>query len=274
MPQGLQLITFSKVAISGSAWESVSPISGDSATFFNVPQGSQAYVAEIWGTDNLHACEIAVYGTRWHDQTYGVRGSITSGAATAPVNRAVCINSIGVDQPIYPSDVLTVQCNGTASDDVIITLLVYYRDIPGIHARLATPQYVQQHAKNLVGINTNLTPGDGVAGTAVALNAADNRLHANTDYALLGFTSNLAFASLTIQGIDTGNLKVGGPVLGMPEHDASLFWDYAVAYGGAPLIPVINSNNAGSTNLVGVGTDVGACVVDAMLVELDSPFTG
>jgi hypothetical protein len=273
MPQALQLVTFAKVAISGTNWEAVSPISGDSATFFNVPQGSVAYLAEIWAVDNLNAAEISVTASRFHDQTYGIRASVTSGAATAPINRSVCVSPIGLDQPIFPSDVLSVQCKGTASDDVIITLLVYYHDLPGISARLATYEYVKQHTKNLVGINTNLTPGDGVSGTAVALNAADNRLHANTDYALLGFTSNLAFGSLTVNGIDTGNLKVGGPVLGEPDHDSTLFVDYAKAYN-APLIPIINSNNAGSTNLVGVGTDVSACVVDTLLAELDSPFIG
>jgi hypothetical protein len=273
MPQGLQTLTFSKVAISGGVFEALSPIGTDSATFFNVPQGSMAYLAEAWATDNLHACEISITASRFHDQTFGIRGSVTSGATTAPVNRAVPISSIGMDQPIFPSDILSVQCNGTASDDVIVTLLIYYQDLPGIKARLATYDYVKSNIKNLVGINANLTPGDGVAGTAVALNAADNRLHANTDYALLGYTSNLAFASLTVAGIDTGNLKVGGPVLGDPGHDAEMYVDYARAYN-APLIPIINSNNAGSTTLVGCGTDVGACVVDVMLAELDGPFTG
>ena len=274
MPQALQLLTFSKVAITGGAFEAVSPVSGDSATFFNVPQDTGAYVSEIWAVDNLHACEIAVTATRWHDQQYGIRGQVTSGAATAPVNRSQCINPIGFDQPIFPSDVLTVQVNGTASDDVIITLLVYYPNLPGIKARLATASYVKQHTKNLVGLNCNLTPGDGVAGTAVALNASDNRLHANTDYALVGFTSTLAFGSLVVQGVDTGNMKVGGPVLGDPSHDAELFADYSRAYGDAALIPIINSNNAGNTNLTGIGTDVGAVGLDANLIELDGPFPG
>jgi hypothetical protein len=273
MPQGLQLLTFSKVAISGSAFEAVSPISGDSATFFNVPQGSVAYIGEIWATNNLHACEVSVTASRFHDQVYGIRGQVTSGATTAPINRAQQISAIGIDQPIFPSDVLSVQVNGTASDDVIITMLIYYADLPGISARLATYDYVRSHAGNQVGINCNLTPGDGVAGTAVALNAADNRLHANKDYALLGFTSTLAFGSLTVQGIDTGNLKVGGPMLADPGHDGNMFLDYAKAYNAA-LIPIINSNNAGSTTLVGVGTDVGATGVDALLVELDGPFMG
>ena len=60
MAQGLQLVTFAKVAISGTNFEAVSPISGDSATFFNVPQGSVAYLAEVWATDNLNACEVSV----------------------------------------------------------------------------------------------------------------------------------------------------------------------------------------------------------------------
>jgi hypothetical protein len=273
MPQGLQTLTFSKVSITGGAFEALSPIGTDSATFFNVPQGSLAYLAEAWAVDNLHACEISITASRFHDQVFGIRGAVTSGATTAPVNRSVPISSIGIDQPIFPSDVLSVQANGTASDDVIVTLLIYYQDIPGITARLATYDYVKSNTKNVVGINTNLTPGDGVAGTAVALNASDNRLHANTDYALLGYTSNLAFASLTVSGVDTGNLKVGGPVLGDPGHDAQMYVDYARAYN-APLIPIINSNNAGSTTLVGCGTDVGACVVDTILAELDGPFAG
>ena len=273
MPQGLQTLTFSKVSLTGGAFEALSPIGTDSATFFNVPQGSVAYLAEVWAVDNLHACEISITASRFHDQVYGIRASVTSGATTAPVNRSVPISSIGVDQPIFPSDVLTVQANGTAADDVIVTMLIYYQDIPGIHARLATYEYVKQHTKNVVGINTNLTPGDGVAGTAVALNAADNRLHANTDYALLGFTGSLAFGSLTVSGVDTGNLKVGGPILGDPSHDAEMFLDFARAYN-APLVPIINSNNAGSTTLVGCGTDVGAVVLDTMLAELDGPFPG
>jgi hypothetical protein len=273
MPPGLQCVTFSKVAITGGAFEAVSPISGDSATFFNVPQGSAAFLGEIWAVDNLHSCEVSVTASRFHDQTFGIRASVTSGAAVAPVNRSVNISPIGFDQPIFPSDVLSVQVNGTASDDVIITLILYYPDIPGIHARLATYDYVKANTKNLVGINTNITPGDGVLGTTVNLNTADNRLHANTDYALLGYTSNLAFGSIVYQGVDTGNLRVGGPVLGLPEHDAMFFADFANALN-MPLIPIINSNNAGSITIGGVGTDVGACVVDTMLAELTGPFTG
>ena len=273
MPPALQLLTFAKLNITGSAFEAVSPISGDSATFFNVPQNSEQHVAEIWGAMSGHAAELSITATRWHDQTYGIRGEITSGATTAPINRSVCLSAIGIDQPIYPSDVLTVQVNGTANDEFVATLLVYYRDLPGIKARLATYEWVRDNTKNVVGINATLTSGTAVPGTAVTLNAADNRLHANTDYALLGFTSTLTCASVTVQGIDTGNMKVGGPVLGDPGHDGTLFVDYARAYG-QPLIPIINSNNAGATTLVGTHVVGQSTPLDVVLAELKVPFTG
>ena len=273
--QGLQTLCFSKVAITGGAFEAVLPVAGDTATFFNVPQGSTAWLAEVWAVDNLHACEISITASRFHDQVFGMRGEVTSGAATAPVLRPVCLSAIGFDQPIFPSDVLSVQVNGTASDDVVVTMLVYYEELPGISARLATSQYVKANMKNLVGINVVTTAGDGVYGTTVALNATDNRLHANTDYALLGFTGTLPLASCVIQGIDTGNLRVGGPVLADPGIDASMFVRYDTGYPQAGgLLPIINSNNAGSTTIATLGTDQTVGTVDVWLAELKTPFTG
>src|SRR2546430_15212145 len=162
---------------------------------------------------------VSVTASRFHEQVYGIRASVTSGAATAPINRAVCISPIGVDQPIFPSDILSVQVNGTASDDAIVTITVYYPDIPGIHARLATCDYVRQNTKNLVGINTNLTPGDGVAGTAGAPNAADNRLHAHTDYAPPRDTSHPALPPPPVSRVGTGHPKGCGPGVGPPQHE-------------------------------------------------------
>ncbi len=273
MPQGLQTLTFAKLNITGTNFEAVSPITGDSATFFNVPQNSQMYMAELWAAISGNACEVSVTASRWHDQVYGIRGEVTSGATTAPINRAQNLSPIGVDQPIFPSDVLSVQVKGTGNDEFVATLIIYYHDLPGISARLATYDYVKMHTKNLVGINCTLTSGTAVPGTAVALNAADNRLHANRDYALLGWSSTLTCASLTIQGIDTGNLRVGGPVLGDPDHDSSFFVDIARAYS-APLIPIINSNNAGATLLQGTHVVGQSTPLDVLLADLDSPFTG
>lgn len=267
MPQGLQVVNFFKQNLTGGAFEDLAPGTGDSATFFNVPQGSPAYLGEIWGVDDASPCELSFTASRFHDQVFGIRAQVVSGATTAPVNAAQLISPAGLDQPIFPSDVLTVRANGTAADNVNATFLLYYQDIPGIDANLVTYEEVKGRLKSMVGINTTITPGAGDWGATVALNASDNRLHANTWYAVCGFSGQNPLAAVGLLGIDTGNLRVGAPVVGDPKHDAYCFIDFARTYN-APLIPVINSNNAGSITLQGADPAAGATDVDVMLVEL------
>jgi hypothetical protein len=273
MPQGIQVATFYKQTLGGGAFEALTPGTGDSATFYNFIQGSKAYLAEIWAADDAHACEVSLYASRFHDQVYGIRGEVPSGAATSPVKRSFNISPAGVDQPIYPSDVLTVQANGTAGDNVNVTIVARYDQLPGTAARTCTSDYVKAHGGNLVGIHVSLTPGAGNWGSSVALNASDNRLHANKDYAVLGFTSNLALSACAISGIDTGNLRTGFPLVGEPDHDAYGFLDLSDQYN-QPFCPVINSNNAGSIFLQAAHVSATATVVDVLLVELDTMFAG
>jgi hypothetical protein len=269
MPQGLQVTSFFKQNIIGGGFEALTPATGDSATFFNVPIGSAAFLGEVWGVDDGGAAELSLTASRFHDQVFGIRVAIPDGSALAPVNRSSNVSPTGLDQPIFPSDVLSVQASGTAADNVNATIVLYYPDIPGIAANLVPYSQVKSSLKNLVGINVPLMSASGDYGTTVALNASDNRLHANTNYAVCGFTTDIPAASVFIQGVDTGNLRVGGPVLAEPEHDAYMFinLDRALNIPGG-LIPVINSNNAGSTVLAAAATTGGATNIDVLLAEL------
>jgi hypothetical protein len=271
MPAALQTVTFFKQNLTGGAFEALAAASGDSATFFNVPQGSSCYMAEIWGVDNASPCELSLTASRFHDQTFGIRLAVPSGALLAPTTRPSLLSPAGFDQPIFPSDVLTVQANGTAADNVNVTLQLYYPDLPGIAARLTTPAFVRNAMKNLVGVRVSPTSGAGTYGATVNLNSVTNLLHANTDYAVLGFTCQTPIASLVIQGVDTGNLRIGGPVLAAPEHDAYIFADLSDRYN-TPLIPVINANNAGATTIAAAHTAAAAKVVDILLAELKTPL--
>lgn len=273
MPPALQVVNFFDQNITGGAFEGLEPGTGDSATFFNVPQGTAAYLGEVWAVDDANPCEISIFASRFHDQSFGIRFNVPDGDLVAPTDRCVLVSPAGHSQPIFPSDVLTVQVNGTAADNVNCTFILYYPDLPGISARLATYDYVRGNTKNLVGIRLTVTTGAGDWGATVALNSTDNRLHANTDYALLGFTTTLPAAAIGIAGVDTGNLRVGGPALADPNHDAYLFSDLSRTFN-QPLIPIINSNNAGATNVQGAHTTSRATVVDVLLAELDSPFPG
>jgi hypothetical protein len=268
MPAGLQVVNAFNQDLGGSTAVALTYGTGDSGTFFNVPQGSVAWLGEVWAVNSAHKGEIYLTASRFHDQQFGIRGSIPVGTSLAPSGTVTRIMGIGIDQPIYPSDVLTVWAIGADDDKVNATLVLYYADIPGIAARLARFEEVKARGWNQVGIKTLLTPGSGNWGTGVALNASDNRLHANTDYAVLGFNADAPLSAVGISGIDTGNLRTGGPVLANSEHDENMFVDFAQAYDDA-LIPIINSNNAGSTFLYAAGTGSTQTEVDVMLVELD-----
>jgi hypothetical protein len=273
MPPGLQVQTWFNQGLAGGGFEALTPGTGDSATFFNVPQGSGCFLGEVWAVDDASPAEVSLKATRFHDQLFGIRVAIPDGSALAPPNRASLVSPAGIDQPIFPSDILDIETSGTAGDNVNVTTVLYYPELPGISARLATDGYVRSAAGNLVGIKTTLTPGAGDWGASVALNASDNRLHANKDYAVLGFTAQAPLAAVAIQGIDTGNLRIGGPVLGDPEHDAYLFLDFARKFN-LPLVPVINSNNAGNILLQAADPAAGATIVDVFLAELSGPFAG
>src|SRR5688572_20884203 len=134
----LQVVNAWDQNITGGAFEALEPGTGDSFTFFNVPQGSAAYLAEVWGVDDASPAEISIKASRFHDQVFGIRARIPDGDLVAPTDRSTLLFPPGFDQPIFPSDTLTVEVNGTAADNVNVTLVLYYADIPGIAARLAS----------------------------------------------------------------------------------------------------------------------------------------
>src|SRR5690348_1955834 len=149
MGQALQTVNFFKQNITGGAFEALAPGTNDSATFFNVPQGSGPYLAEIWGGDDAHVAELSLTASRFHDQTFGIRLAVPSGAALAPTTRPSLLSPAGFDQPIFPSNVLTVQANGTAADNVNVTIELYYPNLPGIDGRYATSTQVRSTMKKI-----------------------------------------------------------------------------------------------------------------------------
>lgn len=268
MPPGLQVQNYFNADLGGTTPVALTPGTNDTNTFFNFPQGSEAYIAEVWAADSATKAEIYMTASRFHDQVFGIRYSVPAGSSLAPAGRMTCVDPAGIDQPIFPSDVLTVTAVGADNDVVNVALVNFYADIPGVDARLITCEEARARGGNKVGIKTLLTPSTGNWGASVALNASDNRLHANTDYAVIGLNAMLPLSAVGLSGIDTGNLRTGGPVLSDGDHDATLWYDLAARYN-APLIPVINSNNAGSTFLQCAGPGTTQVEVDVLLVELD-----
>ena len=277
MPPALQTKVAYSTSLTGGSFEALTIASGDSFTFYTIPGAGQSpvgWLAEIWGANSAHVCEYSFTASRFHDQTYGIRMASLASSSLAPVNTPVNLSPLGFDQPIYSADVLSVKVNGTASDKVNVSWTEYYPDLPGIQFNGVTADYVRQNMRNLVGVNVQPTSGSGNWGTSVALNSQTDLLHKGRQYAVLGFTAQSAIQAVAIQGIDTGNLRVGGVVTGDPKVDAYIFPRLADYYS-RPLIPVIQANNSGAINVYAANLTGAAQVIDVQLAELSTlPIQG
>ena len=224
---------------------------GDTFTVRSFVDGSNAYLEDVWMADDDSIFQLSIKSPRLHDNVYGIR--------MAGTNLSVAVEQVFLPSVMLPghviqrlnsTDVLSVTANGTAADIVCAAFNIRYDNLGGIASRLFRWEQVQGHIRNMVGILTAPVPSStaGNWGANYLLNAGDNRLKANTDYAVLGYTSSRSVVAIAMTGIDTGNLAVGGP----GGTDATVTGDFFVQNSlkyGRPGIPVINSNNAGGINV-------------------------
>lgn len=230
---------------------------GDSFTVRSFPFGAGAYLEEAWvDTDTLGL--IRIRSPRLHDPSQGIRLQV-------PVaNRPLLPRPL--EQRLYPQDVLTVECTGDAVGTVLGAFLVYYEDLPGIQARLASWEEVMPRIVNVMGAEQNLTTGAtaGDYGGSQAINADFDLFKRNIDYALLGYLTDTAVGLVGITGPETGNLRVGGPGGLMPETTSEWFIHLS-RLTGRPHIPIINAANVGNTT-VDLAVEETATAVDVTLI--------
>jgi hypothetical protein len=269
-----QVLTTAYVAgaTGGTFADSLAANSGDSLSVANYDTGG-ARIIEGWAIDSDHACEIQVYYSRpesTHDQQhgwrFGVPGAALSGAATlAAFNVMPGYTSF----PVFKSDTPTIQVTSTASDDVIFSYLTEYDDLPGASAMYTDYSTVMSLYKSALGIYLNPTGGSvGTYGTARAINADDDRLHANTYYAIMGVSVRIPVTTIAIQMPTTANQKIGMSGGLIASSPVSWFADMSFKYG-RKLIPWFNSNDKGNVNVYVVdGEGATSPILDFQLIEL------
>ncbi len=220
---------------------------GDSFTVRSYVDGTAAWLEDVWAVDDDSAFQLSIKSPRMHDQ---VKGMLFAGT-----NLSVAVEQAFVPQNLMPgfsiqrlysTDVLQVTANGTAADVFLGVFNIRYENLGGVNARLYSWDQISPLIVNKVGILTQPVPSGtaGNWGAGVVLNAVDNRLHADTDYAILGYTTSRTVGAVAINGVDLGNLNVGGPGGPDSETTGQFFVKQSVDYG-VPHIPVINSNNQG-----------------------------
>jgi len=251
VPHALVLTTASKAGTSGGTFaDTLTANSGDSLAVSNFVNGG-ARVVKAWGIDSDSVAELAWTNSRFdsvHDPQYGVRFNIP---ALIPGGAAVVGSHDLLDAPsslpMYPGDTNVLTVTTTASDDVIVTYLTEYDDLPGTFGQFASWETVQALRETTIGLRcapvASGTPG--LYGTARALNADDTRLTGGKYYAVLGWSLQTVCTTLTLKGPSTGNNRVGLPG-GVLTLDSMMgFVDLSKQFG-KPLIPILNGYDAAS----------------------------
>lgn len=197
-----------------------------------------------------------------HDNVRGIMftSGETPSLAAIPVEFA---------QRLTAQDTLIAEGSGGGAETDLIILTIYYSNLAGASARLHSRGDVSGVALRMkpltVAVTSSATIGQWVD---TVITTTEDLTHANTDYAVLGYVTNVALGWVAIKGIDTGNLRVGGPGT-VNAEDSSNYFLWTSERLGVPFIPVINSANKGGTFVSVVDSAAStAATITLMLVEL------
>jgi hypothetical protein len=262
--------TFKQNITGGGSFESLAAGTGDSLSVPNFAPGSDAKLLEVWAGNSANACEFDIRSPDFHDNTRGIRmaymfNPTLSGADGDPQ----LIFPPRLVQPLYASDVLTVEVNGTATNNVALDYFAYYENLPGADQRLMGWDEVRARTVDNIGIRVSVTAGaTGDYGANRTLNQDDDRLKANTDYAILGATSQLPCGLLAFTAPETSGRRVGLPLHWSEDIGGDWFVWLSEKYG-LECIPVVNSNNKGNVifQAADAATNV-ACAATIIMAEL------
>jgi hypothetical protein len=251
MGRALVLTTASKASTTGGTFaDTLTANSGDSLSVANFNTG-QGNVLEAWGNDSTSVMEVSWVFTRpqsTHDQSRGLRlqnASLIAGQAAKVGAQEYLPGNVGFQ--VYKSDTCSLTVTSTASDNCAFSYTIAYDDLPGAAGVFITPQQADAMQNSIVGINVaaQTSATRGAYGATRAFNADDARLHANTWYAIVGYTLQTPIMTVSLLGPDWGGQRIGGPGDPLTFRTGSWFFDQSQKWN-RPLVPCFNSNNVGN----------------------------
>lgn len=226
---------------------------GDSLAVRNGREGTDIRLLNAW-IDSQTAGYLQVKSPLFHDNVNGIKLF-----STASEVYPLLEDSNG--QILKPNDLLQMNISGSGTSGDIETgvLLIYYDDLPGTDANLATWQQVYPRIESYMTSQNTLALGTagGYSGSQV-ITTTDNQWKANRDYALVGYLSSVECAVIRWTGPDTGNLGVGGPGNETNKNITRNWFVNLALTSGKPCIPIINAANAPATNIDGAQDENGA----------------
>lgn len=266
MGYGIELVQGHLADAAAATAQAMTPGNTQSFSVRATAGGSAAVHLETIVGSFQDAGDLRIRSPRMHDDVNGIRVQAPAGVPTV-------LGAEGFVQPLFSQDNLTVEAVFTTAPTVnhvsIAGLVVYYDDLPGIAGRYepwaTVAPAIEQYLAVPVTPTSGATAGDWGAG--VAINSTVDVFKANKLYALIGCVAQGAAAAnglWAVQGVDVGNLLVGGPINNSPVDQRRWFW-WLENQSGRPSIPVFNSQNKAAT-LVFAATQTAATAVELSLI--------
>jgi len=220
-------------------------------------------IIAAWQTNQNAGFGQLIFPTA-HDTTRGFRANVPAGTNSSLI-------PFGSRMRVRAQETLaiTLAATAVAGDVENISLLLRYRNLPGLNARLISPAQLESRTEKLTTIENSLASTAGPSyGTPETFIADSNLLQANRDYAILGMTPRTAVHCIYVQTPDGGNVRFGCPGI-LRQEVTSQWFPLLSRLHGEALIPVFSTGNQ-SQCFIGVVTDenAGTFVVDVHLALL------
>jgi len=264
MPRAVDTIGFFRTSGGGAdtVFSATTIAPGDSFTVRSFGQPAQAQLVRVMAQ--------AEAGSAWRVRSPMLHDNVTGLQFFDAQFPASQLYPSYISQGLQPQDTLLgeILVNAAATTDTV-ALGIEYSDLPGAAARLHSPAEILPLVRSIKTMRVTMA-GVFTAGSWLdtAFTTTEDLLHANTDYAVLGWVADVAHTAIGIRGIDTSNLRICGPGV-LDTHVTSEYFVWFSQMQQDPHIPVINSANKNSTfvSVYNRSTPVGTNVT-LLLAEL------
>jgi hypothetical protein len=237
---------------------------GDSLTVRATKVAQNIRLLNFWNQN-----QVAGFGRlrspRFSDNIQGIRALATV-ANTSPAM------PMGYSEPLIAQDNLIAEIGGSAVGGQIESMswLNWYDSDFAPDTNFIGSSDLKARAVKMVTVRTIHAFGAGGGYTGqVAINSTDDNAKNGKRYAVLGYKVSAQCCSIALRGVDTGNLRCGGPgTVALPEMTENWFMRLADEYG-IKCIPTIDWANKFGIFVDGVQDQAAAAVTAQWyLVEL------
>jgi len=239
-----ELLGMQAVAPSTGAAATIAAGSG-TATLQLRHSNSRPNVRQIWAKHQTAGFFQPILNSQ-HDTTRNFRFNSAAGSLAfhTPWDLDMFANP---NETIVP----TISGSAVAGDVETGCMLIEYAELGGMQgAYIDNAELERRQSGILTTVSLALTgAATGWTGALAISAGATALLKASRDYAVLGITTDIACAAVSIQGPCTGNYRYGLPGdTSQIERQHQLF-KLASMLSGTPMIPVLNASDAASTQI-------------------------